>query len=624
MRARFVRRFAPILAVAALAVAARTLSFVASGPAGVPDAGAQSPPPLDHFLRYEAKEPIGLPHFVRISHLAAVDGFGDWHWEIVKPLDVCDPASVDGNDPSAPSHAEHLESYQIKRVAGTAKFSKLVRQTVVDEFGQLTIDVVKPERMMVPSATDPSAPPTAPGSPAMDVFTCYKIKTSGGTAKFTPVIGAVVETALGTVTMDMVKPAKVCIPTSVQGGPTGAETHRDHLTCYKAKPRSTFATGRVYTANALSSTDVLDLRKPFEVCVPSELNPSSATPTPTTTPAGTPTGPTPSATLSETPTPTFTGTTVPTATRTATPTPTRTPTPTPTATPILRTCSIGAGDSRIALQVKNAPIVGNIRVSGVVTGTQTFQLAGPDANGVRQIVIPSTGIHFDPIVVNVPFNPPVRLCVTPTGPDGVGKIDCNGGEPGVNVTVQQDHDTSTPPGANGGLPQDPECDDSETLPDGSTSSACLESGVTTCNPNSPHPGACNSPTRFIETGTFGSGAARIAEYLTLRQVSNVGPDGVQCTDDDTYSAPAALRVFLTTGTAHTTVFDANDIPDNLLDDHATGCTNCTTEVIGAPRSCNLINGNGGLVNLKMVAALPVIDLDATVGDAGVTVELRCE
>jgi hypothetical protein len=626
MRPALGRRAISVALVATVALAARiVVPFATTG--SIPEAGAQTPPPLDHFVRYKSSEAVGFPRFTSISHVAAVDVFGDWHYELKKPVDIANPASVDASDPTAPSHPEHLESYQVKRISGTAKFAKVYAQKVLDGYGELTIDIIKPDRLMVPSAADGTTAPGAPSSPTNDHLTCYKIKVSGGTAKFTPVLDAVVEDVLGTLSINLLKPAKLCVPTNVDGAAPGAEGHADSLTCYKAKAVSPFAGARLYTGNHFSS-DALDLRKVMEVCLPSRLNPSNATPTPSATPTsnGTATGETPTPTLSATSTPTPSRTPTVTPTRTATPTPTRTPTTTPTATPISRVCTIGGDTSLIALQVKNAgPFNSNIRVTGSVTGSQTLQLAPVDGNGVRQVTIPSSSIAFDPIVVPVPFSDPVLLCVTPTGPNGVGKLDCDGGEPGLNMTTQQDHNTNAAPGATGGLPQDPECDDTRTLPDGATSSACLESSVTGCNANAPHLGACNSPVQFLETGSFASGHARVVEYLTLRLVSDVGPDGLQCTSDDTYSNPANLSVFLTTGTAHATVFDTNNQPDNLLDHLATGCSNCVTEVTGAPRQCSNITGSSGsLRNLKFAAALPVVDLNTDVGDAAVTVEITCQ
>ena len=81
----------------------------------------------------------------------------------------------------------------------------------------------------------------------------------------------------------------------------------------------------------------------------------------------------------------------------------------------------------------------------------------------------------------------------------------------------------------------------------------------------PGMGTCNSPTEYVESGTFASGDFRVTETLTLRLVSNVGPDGKQCTDDDTHSNPATLKTYLTTGDARATFFDANNTSNAIIE-----------------------------------------------------------
>lgn len=631
MKSRVVQRGlgTTVVIMAAFLALERGLALLATPSGMVPEAGAQSPPPLDHFQCYQAKTASGAPHFLAIPYLITSDRFGEWRFQVSKPAALCNPANVEGNDPGAPTHAEHLESYQIKRVAGTGKFAKTLNQIVVDRYGQLTIDLLKPERLMVPSAKSLIAPPGAPTAPVTDHFTCYKIRTSPGTPKFVPRLAAVAVDQFGPLSIDIIKPRKLCVATNKSNEEPGAETHSEHLTCYQAKLQSVFTPIRVYAANQFGN-ETLDVKKPFEVCIATQLNPSAPTATPTLTPFNTPTvtptstAPTATPTRTVTPTPTFTVGLPPTPTRTATPTSTRTPTPTPTATPISKVCTIGGANSKISLQIKNAPVVGNIRVSGALSGSQTMQFGALDANGVRPVNVPAATILFDPIVITPPIGAPVRLCVTSAGIDGTGKIDCNGGDPNLDITARVDHNTNNPPGSNGGLPQDPECDDTRVAPDGSTSTACLESSVSTCNANNLHLGVCNSPLEYVESGTFGSGHLRVSEVLTLRVVSNVGVDGLQCTLDDTYSAPASLRGFFTTGTARATIYDANNIANALLDHLAVGCATCVTEVTGVPKSCTSILGSGGLKTLKFVGALPVVDVDAAVGDAGVTVEVECQ
>lgn len=607
----------------------RGLPFHATPRGLVAEAEAQSPPPLDHFQCYQAKTASGTSKFVPIPYLITSDQFGEWRFSIVKPTDLCNPSNVEGSDPTAPTHTEHLESYQIKRVPGTGKFPKTLNQDTVDRWGNLTIDLLKPERLLVPSAKSLASPPTALGAPVTDHFTCYKIRTSPGTPKFAPRLATVVADQFGSLSVNVMKPRKMCVATNQSNEEPGAELHGEHLLCYQVKAVTSFTPVRAYTANQFGN-ETLDVKKPFELCIAAQLNPSAPTPTPTLTIVSTPTvtptstAPTATATLTPSPTPTFTPDATVTATRTATPTVTRTPTPTATATPISRVCTIGGANSKISLQIKNAPIIGNVRVTGALSGSQTLQFYGQDANGVRQVVVPASSIVFDPIVITPPIGDPFRLCVASAGIDATGKIDCNGGDPNLDIQVRVDHDTLQTPGSLGGLPQDPECDDTRVDPAGTTSNACLESPISSCNLNALHPGLCNSPTEYVETGTFGNGHMRIAETFTLRLVSDVGPDGQQCTTDDTYSDPATIRAFLTTGTARATVYDTNGIPNNLLDHVTTGCTNCITAVTGAPRSCSNITGSGGVKTLKLVGALPVLDIDAAAGDAAVNLEIECQ
>lgn len=656
---------------------------------------AQSGPALDHFQCYRASATSGLPRFIPLAGLHVVDEFGAATLGLSKAARLCNPSSLDGSDPTAPTHTEHLEAYKAKRDGTTPKFTKLLNQRLVDEFGTLHVDIIKPMYFMVPSAKSLVASPAEPANPVTDHFTCYKLRLTKGSPKFVSIVNAVNDDQFGTLTVDVKKPTALCVPTDKENEEPGAENHAEHLTCYKAKARSTFTRVSPAYLNNQFGPETLDAIKPAEVCVPSQLNPSTVatvtpthtvTPTPTftdvatATPVASPTE-TPTATVAETPsatitasptetptatgmtatpTPVLTATTTPvltaTPTRTATVTPTRTPTPTrtqtplptrtatptgtttltatptptvtptATATPFARTCSIGGAESLVALQFKGVPFLGNLRATGPLTGTETFLFdALNGGNGTRLVSVPAGAIHFDPLVINIPFSSPVKICVTPTGPDGGGFIDCDGGEPLLNVTSRQDHSTNGAPGPNGGLPQDPQCDDTRLQPDGSTSSTCLESSVTPCSANALHPGTCNSPLDYVEAGTFASGHLRVVQYLTIRQVSNNGPDGIQCTADDVYGTPANVRVFFTTGTARTTIFDANNSADSLIDHQASGCSNCTTQVTGAPRACNNITGsNGNVNNLKLVGAFPVLDLDGTAGDAAVTIEAKCQ
>src|SRR6185295_5346374 len=93
------------------------------------------------------------------------------------------PTNKNGEDPSAPSHPDHLEDYQIKRSTG---FVAVRNQAVVDQFGTQTLDVRKPVGLQVPTAKSHVASPSPPSAPAVDHFQCYAVRRSRGSAKFTP------------------------------------------------------------------------------------------------------------------------------------------------------------------------------------------------------------------------------------------------------------------------------------------------------------------------------------------------------------------------------------------------------------------------------------------------------
>src|SRR6185369_3496271 len=226
----------------------------------VAEAGAQSPPVLDNFQCYQAKTAAGSPHFVPIPYVSTADHFGEWFFEVAKPAELCTPADVADSDASAPSHTGHLESYQVKRVPGTGKFAKVLAQQLHDRFGDLTVDFLKPERLMVPSAASLTTPPSAPSSPETDYFTCYKVRITPGTLKFQPQLATVVQDEIGSLSVNLTKPRKVCVATNANNSEPGAETHSDHLTCYQAKLLSTFTPARVYTANELPSNETLDAK----------------------------------------------------------------------------------------------------------------------------------------------------------------------------------------------------------------------------------------------------------------------------------------------------------------------------------------------------------------------------
>jgi hypothetical protein len=255
--------------------------------------GAQQ---VDHFTCYRTTS----AGFAPVGGVSLVDHYGASTVEVRKPKFLCAPTDKNGEDPSAPSHPDHLEDYQIKR---STPFVAVRNQAVVDQFGTQTLDVRKPLTLQVPTAKSRTASPPAPVTPAVDHFQCYAVRRSRGSAKFTPRT-VTLEDQFGAMTVEVKKPRRLCAPVDKRDESPGAENHPAHLLCYRIKQVSAprFApVSPLYTNNQFGPA-TLDARKPAELCVPALRPPVG--PTATATPIATPTStttPTPVATITPPP-----------------------------------------------------------------------------------------------------------------------------------------------------------------------------------------------------------------------------------------------------------------------------------------------------------------------------------
>jgi len=315
----------------------------------------------------------------------------------------------------------------------------------------------------------------------------------------------------------------------------------------------------------------------------------------------------------EVPTPTLTSTVSPTPPPTlpgpsSTPSDTFTPSATFTPAPLSRTCNLRAGAAYSAVRiVTTLGLTLNVSLSGY----QTWEFASQDQDGIRQITIPASGTHFNGVVVMGL----IKICPR-AGSDGSGFIDCDGGAPGYDAVGEWDHDTSNPPGLNGGHPQDPECDDTFLNPGGLLSTASLE------GPTDLHPGVCNGPLRVTTSGTFAAGGMKLSEQLIIRILND---PAAACPADNTPLDEAAgdlsISGIVTTGAASGTVFDAmsNTDPWGLT------ATNLTDSSTGVPYGCANIDA-GVLSTGKLNLSIPALDLSlSTIGNSDLvaTLSLIC-
>ncbi len=447
--------------------------------------------------------------------------------------------------------------------------------------------------------------------------------------------------------------------------PTSTATHTPTVTHTSTITQTSTRTPTITRTPTVTRTATpTDTGTPTETPTPTETEiPGAPTRTPTNTPTVTRTGtptrtPTPTATITDTPTSTATPTPTSTSTSTGTPTstptntststgtPTSTSTPTvtntatitatPTLTPLAKLCTLGGGSaSQASIQFDASYIIVNIgRPTSNITGSVGLEFFPQAVDGTRVVKVPGSSVHLNQLVFSISGLATINACVLSQVDvnnvplDGFGTIDCDGGAPNYDYTVEVDHNTSTAPSTPpGGFPQDASC--TQTFIDpvtGGTSSACLEASVATCNAKNIHLGVCNSAvhTTYAQpTPTplraFPPGGLTIRLPLALKVLSSgTCSSGV-------FGATANVDAFLTTGQARGIVYQSNNSTKKMDEGQSVKGGTAKTQVTGTPLTAFCSNPTGStLAGSKMVTAFPVLDLDTTAGDTVATVELTCQ
>ena len=213
---------------------------------------------VDHYLCYKTK--LRTPFTPQVVN--AVDQFETGTAEVKKPKDLCLPADKNGEGRIDPD--THEEAYQIK---ATPKHVRQLGVRMLDQFGQLTIDTVKADRLFVPTNKALGSDPSPPGSGVANHYKCYKAKITKGTPKFPKGVQASVVDQFESRTYSVLKLRHLCVPVDKNG--EGFVRENGHLMCYKVKSavKHTRLIDQVRTANQFG-LEHLDTVKEDELCVP--------------------------------------------------------------------------------------------------------------------------------------------------------------------------------------------------------------------------------------------------------------------------------------------------------------------------------------------------------------------
>ena len=141
---------------------------------------------------------------------------------------------------------------------------------VSNQFGSLSVDTIKPELLLLPSAKSLDDDMVAPlDSPSIDHFKCYKVRITEGTAAFPPETVSVAD-QFQTKMFDVIEPKLLCNP--VDKNDDGIQNPADHLVCYKVEPvagEPEHVPVSVFVNNQFGPLQ-LDTKSEMELCVPSE------------------------------------------------------------------------------------------------------------------------------------------------------------------------------------------------------------------------------------------------------------------------------------------------------------------------------------------------------------------
>ena len=228
-------------------------------------AAAQSPggSNLDAFQCYEVRPPAAFDR----DGVTLLDRFGEQSVTLRHTFSLCAPADVNGSDPTAPTHPDHLTAYGLR--SGNV-FQRVRGVTVTNVFSTLQLDLVRPARLLVPSAKGLGGPPASPVGSLLDHFTCYKVKRARGEGPFGVIPVPQVTTQFETAAMQLVRPKRLCAPVDKNGESPGADMHPDVLLCYRTRSDAHIPPRIVFVANQFGQQQ-FGIAQRREMCVPSRL-----------------------------------------------------------------------------------------------------------------------------------------------------------------------------------------------------------------------------------------------------------------------------------------------------------------------------------------------------------------
>jgi hypothetical protein len=224
---------------------------------------------LDDLTCYRTRKTHGTPDFISVPGVSLVDQLEAVTATVVRQQDLCTPTDKNGEGVVDP--VTHVVTYLVKRQS--PKHIKRTAIRVTNQLGEIYVNTVKPDLLLVPSAKNLATPPSPPNPTAtnLDHYKCYRVRVTAGTPKFAS--GTLVQAAdqfEGARLLSLRKPRHLCIPVDKNG--EGIKNPQAHYLCYTAKravtsPKHTRVSG-IHVNNQFGPL-TLDTSKESEFCIPS-------------------------------------------------------------------------------------------------------------------------------------------------------------------------------------------------------------------------------------------------------------------------------------------------------------------------------------------------------------------
>ena len=184
-------------------------------PVDVNGADPSAPGHADNLSTYQTRRRNPSPSGLPTTNVAVVNQFGTLHVDLKKPDVVQAPSALSTSvlpGPPVPPEPDHLSCYKIALSAGSPRFLPIIGVTLVDQFGSLTVDLKRPMHLCTPLDVN-GDDPTAPTHAAQ--LLCYQARPSLGTARFVKRSNVFLASDLGPEKVDVATLEELCVPSTI-------------------------------------------------------------------------------------------------------------------------------------------------------------------------------------------------------------------------------------------------------------------------------------------------------------------------------------------------------------------------------------------------------------------------